>query len=160
MSKARRRTTKRTKCGSSRMPTPYANGAKTDLKARGLKLSSWKNGKRRPVKTGSGQCKQKDNSETAFLSHLYIKTIILPRQARDKHREIQKRMPFFGRFLQGLGGRFEQVRAISLYQDRLGTNMCGKRFATTLHSPTQCVCLLNDSSHRQIRCPGRLAPGQ
>jgi hypothetical protein len=29
------------------------------------------------------QCLQK----TAFLSHLYIKTIILPRQARDKHRE-------------------------------------------------------------------------
>jgi hypothetical protein len=25
--------------------------------------------------------------KTAFLSHQYIKTIILPRQARDKHRE-------------------------------------------------------------------------
>ena len=25
--------------------------------------------------------------KTAFLSHVYIKTIILPRQARDKHRE-------------------------------------------------------------------------
>ena len=25
--------------------------------------------------------------KTAFLSNLYIKTIILPRQARDKHRE-------------------------------------------------------------------------
>jgi hypothetical protein len=25
--------------------------------------------------------------KTVFLSHLYIKTIILPRQARDKHRE-------------------------------------------------------------------------
>jgi hypothetical protein len=33
--------------------------------------------------------------KTAFLSHLYIKTIILPRQARDKHREnTQKKMPF------------------------------------------------------------------
>jgi len=30
------------------------------------------------------------------LSHLYIKTIILPRQARDKHREsTQKKIPFF-----------------------------------------------------------------
>jgi hypothetical protein len=26
-----------------------------------------------------------------FLSHLYIKTIILPRQARDKHRENSKK---------------------------------------------------------------------
>eukprot|EP01046_Picozoa_sp_COSAG06_P072067 COSAG06_NODE_20913_length_776_cov_2.901034_1_plen_115_part_00 len=25
--------------------------------------------------------------KTAFLRHLYLKTIILPRQARDKHRE-------------------------------------------------------------------------
>jgi hypothetical protein len=33
--------------------------------------------------------------KTAFLSHLYIKTNILPRQARDKHREsTQKKMPF------------------------------------------------------------------
>ena len=38
-----------------------------------------------------------------FLRHLYIKTIILPRQARNKHREsTQKRVAFFaGRFLQG-----------------------------------------------------------
>jgi hypothetical protein len=34
--------------------------------------------------------------ETAFLSHLYIKTIILPRQARDKHRQNSKKdAPFF-----------------------------------------------------------------
>jgi hypothetical protein len=33
-----------------------------------------------------------------FLSHLYIKTNILPRQARDKHRENSKK----GRFLAGL----------------------------------------------------------
>eukprot|EP01046_Picozoa_sp_COSAG06_P052805 COSAG06_NODE_8964_length_2022_cov_449.856994_3_plen_144_part_00 len=33
--------------------------------------------------------------KTAFLSHLCIKTIILPRQARDKHRETPKKMPFF-----------------------------------------------------------------
>jgi hypothetical protein len=33
--------------------------------------------------------------KTAFLSHLYIKTNILPRQARDKHRENSKKMPFF-----------------------------------------------------------------
>ena len=33
--------------------------------------------------------------KTAFLSHLYIKCIFLPRQARDKHRENSKKMPFF-----------------------------------------------------------------
>ena len=35
--------------------------------------------------------------KTDFLSHLYIKVIFLPRQARDKHREKQhskKRLPF------------------------------------------------------------------
>eukprot|EP01046_Picozoa_sp_COSAG06_P076273 COSAG06_NODE_24258_length_668_cov_0.910369_1_plen_192_part_10 len=32
--------------------------------------------------------------ETAFLRHLYIETIILPRQARDKHGENSKKMPF------------------------------------------------------------------
>jgi hypothetical protein len=33
--------------------------------------------------------------KTVFLSHLCIKTIILPRQARDKHREsTQKKRPF------------------------------------------------------------------
>jgi hypothetical protein len=31
----------------------------------------------------------------SFLSHLYIKTIILPRQARDKHRETLKKMAVF-----------------------------------------------------------------
>jgi hypothetical protein len=29
-----------------------------------------------------------------FLSHLYIQCIFLPRQARDKHRETQKRVAF------------------------------------------------------------------
>jgi hypothetical protein len=33
-----------------------------------------------------------------FLSHLYIKCIILPRQARDKHRENSKKC----RFLAGI----------------------------------------------------------
>jgi len=32
--------------------------------------------------------------ETVFLSHLCIKTIILPRQARDKHRESTQNRPF------------------------------------------------------------------
>jgi hypothetical protein len=37
-----------------------------------------------------------------FLRHLYIKTIILPRQARDKHREsTQKRVVAF--FAGGFG---------------------------------------------------------
>jgi hypothetical protein len=32
--------------------------------------------------------------KTVFLSHLYIKTMILPRQARDKHRENSKKRAF------------------------------------------------------------------
>jgi hypothetical protein len=32
--------------------------------------------------------------KTVYLSHLYIKTIILPRQARDKHRENSKKRAF------------------------------------------------------------------
>jgi hypothetical protein len=32
--------------------------------------------------------------KTAFLSHLYYKTTILPRQARDEHKENSKTMPF------------------------------------------------------------------
>jgi hypothetical protein len=34
------------------------------------------------------------SEKTAFWGHLYIKCIILPRQARDKHRENSKTMPF------------------------------------------------------------------
>jgi hypothetical protein len=32
--------------------------------------------------------------KTVFWSHLYIKTIFLPRQARDKHRENSKKVRF------------------------------------------------------------------
>jgi hypothetical protein len=39
------------------------------------------------------QCRE-SLRKTVFLSHLYIKTIILPRQARDKHRENEKRSLF------------------------------------------------------------------
>jgi hypothetical protein len=35
--------------------------------------------------------------KTGFLSHLYLKMMILPRQARDKHRENSKK----ARFLEG-----------------------------------------------------------
>ena len=38
-----------------------------------------------------------------FLSHLYIKCIILPRQARDEHRENSKKVPFSLRGNGGLG---------------------------------------------------------
>jgi hypothetical protein len=34
-------------------------------------------------------------AKNGILSHLYVKTNILPRQARDKHRENSKKMPFF-----------------------------------------------------------------
>jgi hypothetical protein len=32
--------------------------------------------------------------KTGFLGHLYLKMMILPRQARDKHRENSKKSPF------------------------------------------------------------------
>ena len=39
---------------------------------------------------------QPGGEQTAFLSHSYIKTIFLPRQARDKHRESsQKQVALF-----------------------------------------------------------------
>jgi hypothetical protein len=42
-------------------------------------------------------CPQRTASlqKTAFLSHLYIKCVILPRQARDKHRENSKKDAVF-----------------------------------------------------------------
>eukprot|EP01046_Picozoa_sp_COSAG06_P000560 COSAG06_NODE_16_length_34949_cov_31.500832_16_plen_65_part_00 len=36
-----------------------------------------------------------------FLRHLYIKCIILPRQARDEHRENSKKVPFSLRLDEG-----------------------------------------------------------
>jgi hypothetical protein len=41
---------------------------------------------RRGVRRRTRSCKK-----TGFLSHLYIKVIFLPRQARDKHRKTQKK---------------------------------------------------------------------
>ena len=46
---------------------------------------------------------QKAYAKTVFLSHLYIKTIVLPRQARDKHRETSKT----DRFLRWHGGGYQ-----------------------------------------------------
>jgi hypothetical protein len=43
---------------------------------------------------GSVICPMNMCEKTAFLGHLYIKCIILPRQAWDKHRENSKTMPF------------------------------------------------------------------
>jgi hypothetical protein len=75
--------------------------------------------------------------KTYFLRHLYIKTITLPRQARDKHRDNSKN----GRFSQGVFSwddphdrqvmREKQAAAFAVplfltacipivYQDRLG----------------------------------------
>ena len=55
--------------------------------------------------------------KTAFLSHLYIKTIVLPRQARAKHREtLKKRWRFSHPFVrvhrlevEAPGGRARRV---------------------------------------------------
>ena len=69
-----------------------------------------------------------------FLSHLYIKSNILPRQARDEHRENSKKVPFSLRA--GCPRNHPAVRQVrkryclsvctfkrSFCQDRLGTNI-------------------------------------
>jgi hypothetical protein len=68
--------------------------------------------------------------ETAFLSHLYIKTIILPRQARDKHREStqKKDASFFAPKNSWIAAASEYVLQktpfyASFYHNRLGTNI-------------------------------------
>jgi hypothetical protein len=62
-----------------------------------------------------------------FLSHLYIKCIILPRQARDEHRKNSKKVPFS---LSGWhGATIYTGRDRSIYQDRLGTPACLSRQA-------------------------------
>jgi hypothetical protein len=75
--------------------------------------------------------------KTVLLSHLYMKTIILPRQARDKHREsTQKRDDRFlrrcanhasvpcaqARKLISFARHLFMLNMPSFYQDRLGTN--------------------------------------
>ena len=57
--------------------------------------------------------------KTVFLRHLYIKIMILPRQARDKHRENSKK----ARFLEGGGGGELQVRRRSFLRCHFILNM-------------------------------------
>jgi hypothetical protein len=47
-----------------------------------------------PAATARPASERSHLRKTAFLSHLYIKTNILPRQARDKHRENSKKDAF------------------------------------------------------------------
>ena len=44
---------------------------------------------------GDGEVLDCNGKKTGFLSHLYIKVILLPRQARDKHRESTQKKPVF-----------------------------------------------------------------
>jgi hypothetical protein len=57
------------------------------------------------------------------LSHLYIKCIILPRQARDKHRENSKN----GRFLQGSVTRSGSTMRVLLSRRRVGSGRKASR---------------------------------
>eukprot|EP01046_Picozoa_sp_COSAG06_P066339 COSAG06_NODE_16692_length_986_cov_1.705750_1_plen_203_part_00 len=56
-----------------------------------------------------------------FLSHLYIKTNILPRQARDKHRENSKKS---GVFRRAACEGASWCSTIRLCQDTLGSGFC------------------------------------
>jgi hypothetical protein len=62
--------------------------------------------------------------KTAFLSHLYIKTNILPRQARDKHRENSKKMPFFLGFL-----AMDQQGVFEVRKRSFQSHLCVNAFA-------------------------------
>jgi hypothetical protein len=71
---------------------------------------------------------------TAFLSHVYIKTIILPRQVRDKHRETTPKNPVFRtcrlrRRALGAAGRRRGPSRSSV--TRLGGRRCSVRKRTT-----------------------------
>jgi hypothetical protein len=56
-----------------------------------------------------------------FLSHLYIKSIILPRQARDEHRENSKKC----RFLAGIASVLDASPLLQLLaQPVLWFNVC------------------------------------
>ena len=74
--------------------------------------------------------------KTSFLRHLYLKTIILPRQARDKHRKNSKK----GRFSQAGSG---VAKAGSSCTTRIVTRRTGSRRARA----TRC----SDLSVRQRR---------
>ena len=69
----------------------------------------------------------KDGAENAYLLRsLYMKTIILPRQARDKHRERSKRDAFSA----GTGADVTILNSGTLRADELvpvGLYRCGKR---------------------------------
>jgi hypothetical protein len=83
---------------------------------------------------------QPGGEQTAFLSHSYIKTIFLPRQTRDKHREAQlKKTAFLAGMMQRIPWGEIEKRASGFIQlkrlfhshtfmktincqDRLGTN--------------------------------------
>ena len=65
--------------GSGEAVLPGATGCRLDIEANFSVPASF-----------AGQVVRKRH----FLSHLYIKCIILPRQARDEHRENSKKVPF------------------------------------------------------------------
>eukprot|EP01046_Picozoa_sp_COSAG06_P027310 COSAG06_NODE_2404_length_6931_cov_35.420082_3_plen_604_part_00 len=56
--------------------------------------------------------------KTVFLSHLHLKTIILPRQARDKHMENSKKRPFCCR---DSSQSTEEVKVLPVCQRRSNT---------------------------------------
>jgi hypothetical protein len=72
-----------------------------------------------------------------FLRHLYIKCIILPRQARDKHRENSKKVPF-------------SLRNYALFK-ALAAEMflCLRRHAPVLYTTLRCV--LPPEQHKHLR---------
>jgi hypothetical protein len=75
-------------CGlrESFAPPSWGEGSRSGCRADGS--SRCGGGQRCWYGCGSG------GKKTALLRHLYIKCIILPRQARDKHRENSKKVPF------------------------------------------------------------------
>jgi hypothetical protein len=77
---------------------------------------------------------------TAFLSHLYIKTIILPRQARDKHRENSKKDVMHDKKVRHLGcfdDDREAAQAVDTAARRYGTVFFRPFILKTIFLPRQ-----------------------
>jgi hypothetical protein len=104
-----------------------------------------------------------------FLSHLYIKTNILPRQARDKHGENSKKSGVFPQAMHlcDVGGGVNALGAetpvqvapfrdddggekLSFCQDRLGTNVWEKLKHGSATSPQGTICTTVETTRTRL----------
>jgi hypothetical protein len=83
----------------------------------------------------------------AFLRHFILKTIILPRQARDKHRESTQKRRVSAALTRCPGRRLHQ--GLLLNQEQLGHRLgCGKR--------PFCCAVISLTHSKTMNCQDRL----